>query len=1096
METRLEIILEVQGQKFYLDTTGVDAIPLTYNIANIADISTTQGSYSKTITIPETINNRKIFNNITDLNSSSTFNPNIRSRAYILVDSILIIDGYFQLTDFSIDKNNHFNTISLLIFTDNNDFYTLLGENLLEDLNLSRFDHKYNYDNVVSSWYDPSTNKERNYTWGYYYPLIDYGYDWNINNINGTTPPGSLTASMVEVSQLKPALYARAIWDEIFNEAGFKWTSSSLSSTGFDTLIVPFNNNIIQKSEDDTKKSYFRIGMNSDLSLNLLNDYWMNDTRTAGSDGRWEYNNVYLDTTDQPVLKYSDRIPFNNKITGGNTDPNNLWDSTGYNYQNNTSEPQTMAFNLSLIVKQLYWYSGDHLPKIQIYRSIDPQDGTINDGYGFPFKTDISSSTNYSNVSTDDGWSRLTSASAYGVKQDVSFIQITGHQIGSGIVKYYTIATQTYNAFEYMYKNMTTDEITLKPGEQVFVRFEYCLAGSGDFELVQQAGKPFDGGNPDGHSIQGYIGYDKATKDPKKNMPINYILNKGRNLANIVTSYNIGGITYNSFIYSIPSNITGLNQTIKANSIVPKQIKQKDFILSIIKMFNLYVEPDKNNPKTLLIETRDAFYTNNEVIKDWSKKIDLVNPIDVQVLGDTQNKRILLKYKDDKDWYNTTYKNAFNITFGEKIYTQESEFATGDKTLEIIFSPTPIMNLAKTSTDGLAGSTASSIILPKIEFINNGVVSQGASNIRILQKKWVYLQTKDYWIINKGQGKNIQPIQQTGYPYCGYLDDPFNPNYDFNFDVVNTFYPQTNTTQNTLYKLYWEKQILETTDKDSRIITANFYLTPEDVYNFKFSDNIFLDFGDGGQYYKVNKIEYDPTIITTSKVELIKTKSIIVPKTTVIATKPNSVPWHWKDWIYNGHNHEGNNIYDSGVEVKGDWNSIYDRNTWVNGDWNNISSGNTTVHGSWNNVSSWKTAVKGDYNFSTKAVDDSWINGNNNYLYAGSQLKVIGDNNTIKPAIGSTERLSNVIAIGNNQTITKSNTVNIGATLIVSPSVIKAGKDEVLSPFSDNVFPNYISASKDRVREWGSFTNIMVFKAGKNAVLSDQVGAVSTNRFY
>ena len=72
---------------------------------------------------------------------------------------------------------------------------------------------------------------------------------------------------------------------------------------------------------------------------------------------------------------------------------------------------------------------------------------------------------------------------------------------------------------------------------------------------------------------------------------------------------------------------------------------------------------------------------------------------------------------------------------------------------------------------------------------------------------------------------------------------------------------------------YWKKTMDEITDINSKIITAQFYLTPQDIADFKFSDNIYCVIDGAGGYYKVNKISnYDPTDTRTTTVELLKTK--------------------------------------------------------------------------------------------------------------------------------------------------------------------------------------------------------------------------------
>ena len=55
--------------------------------------------------------------------------------------------------------------------------------------------------------------------------------------------------------------------------------------------------------------------------------------------------------------------------------------------------------------------------------------------------------------------------------------------------------------------------------------------------------------------------------------------------------------------------------------------------------------------------------------------------------------------------------------------------------------------------------------------------------------------------------------------------------------------------------------------KEARILTANFYLTPEDIAQFKYNDKIFVQ----NSYYRINKItSYALGKNQSTKVELIK----------------------------------------------------------------------------------------------------------------------------------------------------------------------------------------------------------------------------------
>jgi hypothetical protein len=934
MDNSLQIILDVQGTRFYLDTTGIETIPLTFNVADIKDISVTKGSFSKTITVPETPNNRAIFNNISDLNSMSTFDPNLRNRAYILVNTIMVIDGYFQLTNIVNDLNNHYNGLSLVIYTDNNDFYIVLAEQLIETLNITDLDHYWNESNIVGSWNNDFTN-------GYYYPLIDYGYNWTTTSINGSIgypPSGYGTFSgVVTDAQMMPSVYVRRIWDQIIKEAGFSWTSNSLTqSTPFDNLIIPMNTNQINVSQEFIQDNIFRVGLTATQSiLGATYSYEFPGPSyippVAGSSGFF-------------TSVATSRVDFNNE-NPPNGDPNNKWSTTFFEWTNTATYSVSQRFGLYMVIEQLHYYcpadsaGNSTYPKLQLKRTYDPTGYTTPGGYNqqtcdlFPSETFLPVSASASSV-----WTKYVSA---------PFGRI--------------------DHFEKQVGMFYSPTLNYKPGEKVWLEYTFQTAGRGDYDYILPTSPPFD---RIWHLNGGYI---TAKIDPQ------------------------------SYIFNEISPIAIPNQLISMKSTLPKQIKRKDFMLSIIKMFNLVVYPSKDEPKTLVIETRNSFYKNG-VIKDWSNKVDLNTPIEITVLGDTSAKKTILKYKDDKDYYNTDYTTRTKLGYGEYQYITSNEMVTGEKKIEVIFSPTPIVAIPKSTNPG---STQSSIVIPKIVTLNNGVLQYTNSNIRILQKKYL-TNLADTWKLNS--------TSYNSYPYSGSVDDPFNPTIDINFgQTTGLYYPQTNVTNNNLYTTYWKQMLDEISDGESRIVTMSLYLTSQDIYQFNFSDNIFIDLGNGGQYYKVNKIEgYDPSTISTCKVEFILTQDITVPKQIQIYTGGST--WNPSNGLIGAavENYTINNnlIFDSQTVVLGPANTITDTGIVV-GASNNSSGLRSLIVGNTNNTSSDGTLIIGDNSVVGSGGNRSRIIGSNTTVgYGVSDSMLIGDNNLL--VSGETQSSSGVYMMGNN----------------------------------------------------------------------------------
>ena len=108
------------------------------------------------------------------------------------------------------------------------------------------------------------------------------------------------------------------------------------------------------------------------------------------------------------------------------------------------------------------------------------------------------------------------------------------------------------------------------------------------------------------------------------------------------------------------------------NNTIPKKIKQKDFFMSLVKMFNLYVQADTQNDKNVFIEPRDDFY--DSTIKDWSQKLDVSKQLEYLPMGALDSKDYLFTYKADKDYYNELYTTTW-----DEIYGQEKESITTTK---------------------------------------------------------------------------------------------------------------------------------------------------------------------------------------------------------------------------------------------------------------------------------------------------------------------------------------------------------------------------------------------------------------------------------
>ena len=305
--------------------------------------------------------------------------------------------------------------------------------------------------------------------------------------------------------------------------------------------------------------------------------------------------------------------------------------------------------------------------------------------------------------------------------------------------------------------------------------------------------------------------------------------------------------------------------TLLANSALPVKIKQKDFLKSIIQMFNLQIEVDKNNANNLIIETFDVFHAGG--ILNYENRTDL-DKEQTNNINTLDSKRYIFKYKSDTDYWNTLFQTNWNEPFGTETINVENEFSVAEKVNEVIFSPTP--NVA---------NYALGIIVPKIYKIESNIIKPTTPNIRILTCGGIKNSINNYTY----KGFGLSDLITKQYLYVGHTDNPLNPTYDLNFGLPKeVFYTFINTffTTNNLYNRFHRNYILNISDRDAKFITKYLWVNSLDINKFSFRNRLFID----GSYYSVNRIEnYTPLDETSTKYELVK---LIYTKAFVPSTLP------------------------------------------------------------------------------------------------------------------------------------------------------------------------------------------------------------------
>ncbi len=307
---------------------------------------------------------------------------------------------------------------------------------------------------------------------------------------------------------------------------------------------------------------------------------------------------------------------------------------------------------------------------------------------------------------------------------------------------------------------------------------------------------------------------------------------------------------------STPTQVqVNIGETIKVNDTIPKGIFQRDFFLSIVKMFNLYVYENKFNDKELVISPYIDFYpTTSATALDWTDKIDRSKPISVKPMSEVNARYYDYRFKQDNDFYNENYRKKYTEGYGDMIYDTNFDFVKETNTLEVIFSASVLFQ-----------QTGEDKVFPAIykKSNTNSAEDRMDSIIRIMQTKKI-TGVSSWKIMNGGTTLG----SYTDYGYAGHLDDPINPTNDINFGAPKEIqfapnrYPEIN-----VFASFHSPYLAEITFKDSKLLTCFGLLDIVDIFNLDFSKYVYID----GVLFRLNKVEnFNPMEYNTTKLSFLK----------------------------------------------------------------------------------------------------------------------------------------------------------------------------------------------------------------------------------
>jgi len=307
---------------------------------------------------------------------------------------------------------------------------------------------------------------------------------------------------------------------------------------------------------------------------------------------------------------------------------------------------------------------------------------------------------------------------------------------------------------------------------------------------------------------------------------------------------------------STPTQVpVNLGETIKVNDTIPKGIFQRDFFLSIVKMFNLYVYENKFNDKELVISPYVSFYPiKSDNAEDWTNKVDRSKPISIKPMSEVNARYYNYKFKQDNDFYNENYRKKYTEGYGDLIYDTQFDFVKETDVLEVIFAASVLYQ-----------EQGQDKVFPAIykKSNTNSAEDRMESIIRIMQTKKI-TGVSSWKIMDTTSTLGTY----TSYGYAGHLNDPINSTSDINFGAPKEVqFSPANFTEFNLFADYHSPYLAEITSKDSKLLSCFGLLDIVDIFNLDFSKYVYID----GVLFRLNKVEnFNPMEYNTTKLSFLK----------------------------------------------------------------------------------------------------------------------------------------------------------------------------------------------------------------------------------
>ena len=241
-------VISTQGIKFQLVANGVildlyqdEIITLSNNSTQLFDLGQLPAEYTKQLTLPGSKKNNAFFEHVYDISivNPYLFSTNVKVPCYISYGGIYLSQGYLQLNKVNLYQNKFVDSYEVSIYGALSSFARETNKTFLTDMtsSLSYLNHSASFDNITGSW------DLQLFSGSVVYPFCEYGqklqYTPDLPLLGINSPSGGLY-----VQDYKPAVRIRDVWNAIFDQYGFTYSSSFWQQSWLDNVYLLANNQL------------------------------------------------------------------------------------------------------------------------------------------------------------------------------------------------------------------------------------------------------------------------------------------------------------------------------------------------------------------------------------------------------------------------------------------------------------------------------------------------------------------------------------------------------------------------------------------------------------------------------------------------------------------------------------------------------------------------------------------------------------------------------------------------------------------------------------------------------------------------------------